>query len=185
MSNTLLSLDAGDESSRTSDESEYLRGGTEMVVVILTAVLAAALLATVLVNRTRDQREMERHSITPEALHALLASNQNVLLFDVRQPLDLLGDSVIIPGARWLAPQEILENPSLIPREKDLVVYCTCPSAKTSRAVLHRALAMGLLRIKLLKGGLDGWRARGFPVEPYDKPFHLHSGRSSYSAITS
>ena len=109
-----------------------------MVVVILTAVLAAALLATALVKRTRDQREMERHSITPEALHVLLASNQNVLLFDVRQPLDLLGDSVIIPGARWLAPQEILENPSLIPREKDLVVYCTCPSAKISRAVLRQ-----------------------------------------------
>jgi len=26
-------------------------------------------------------------------------------VIDVRQPLDLLGDSVIIPGARWLAPE--------------------------------------------------------------------------------
>jgi hypothetical protein len=33
---------------------------------------------------------MEQHSITPEALHVMLASNQEVLLFDVRQPLDLL-----------------------------------------------------------------------------------------------
>ena len=157
-----------------------------MVVVILTAVLAAALLATVLVKRTsRDQREMERYSITPEALHALLASNQNVLLLDVRQPLDLLGDSVIIPGARWFAPQEILENPSLIPREKDVIVYCTCPSTKTSRSILRRVLAMGFVKIKFVRGGLDGWRAKGFPVEPYNKPFHLHSGRSTYSAIRS
>src|ERR1700679_2483030 len=104
-----------------------------MVAIILTAVLAVALLVAVLVKRTRDQREMETHSITPEDLQALLVSNQNVLLFDVRQHLDLLGDSVIIPGARWLAPQEVLENPSLIPTESDLVLYCTCPSDKTSR----------------------------------------------------
>ena len=43
---------------------------------------------------------MDLYSITPEALLASLASNQNLLLFDVRQPLDLLGDSVIIPGAK-------------------------------------------------------------------------------------
>ncbi len=28
----------------------------------------------------------------------------------------------------------------------------------------------GLLRINFLKGGLDGWRAKGFPVEPYASP---------------
>jgi rhodanese-related sulfurtransferase len=161
------------------------KGEKRMVVVILTAVLAATLLAAVLVKRTRNQHETELHSITPEDLHALLASNHSVLLFDVRQPLDLLGDSVIIPGARWLAPQEILENPSLIPRERDLVVYCTCPSAKTSRAILRRALAMGFLRIKFLKGGLNGWRASGFPVVRYLKPFHLHSSGGIYSGIRS
>jgi rhodanese-related sulfurtransferase len=156
-----------------------------MVVVILTAALAAALLVAVLVKRTRDQREMELHSITPEALNTLLASNRNMLVLDVRQPLDLLGDSVIIPGASWLAPREILENPSLMPRERDLVVYCTCPSAKTSRAILRRAIALGFSRIKFLKGGLDGWRAKGFPVEPYDKPFNLHPGGSTHFPIAS
>jgi len=56
------------------------------MVVALTAIFAVVLLAAVLVKRTRERREMERHSITPEALHGLLASNQDVLLFDVRQP---------------------------------------------------------------------------------------------------
>jgi rhodanese-related sulfurtransferase len=156
-----------------------------MIVVILTTVLAAALLTAVLVKRAKEQREMELYTITPEALHTLLASNQNVLLLDVRQPLDLLGNSVTIPGAKWLAPQEILQNPSLIPRERDLVVYCTCPGAKTSRAILRRALALGLGRIKFLKGGLDGWRAKGFAVEPYDKPFHLDSSGGARFPIAS
>jgi rhodanese-related sulfurtransferase len=153
-----------------------------MMVLAVTTICAAILVAVVLAKRMRDRREMERHSITPEALHALLASGQEVLVIDTRLPLDLLGDSVIICGALRLAPQEVRENPSLLPKEKDLVVYCTCPSDETSRIVLHRALAMGFLRIKFLKGGLQGWRAKGFPVEPYTKPFHLDSGKSNYLA---
>ena len=146
----------------------------------ITTMCAGVLLAIVLARRIiRDRGEMERYSITPEALHALMASEHEVLVVDVRQPLDLLGDSVTIPGAQWLAPEEVRANPSLLPKENDLVVYCTCPSDKTSRIILRRALAMGFLRIKFLKGGLDGWRAKGFPVEPYTKPFHLESGGSN------
>ena len=152
------------------------------ITTICAAVLLAVVLAVVLAKRTRDRREMELYSITPEALHALLASNPEVLVIDVRQPLDLLGDSVIIPGAQWLAPDEVRANPSLLPRERDLIVYCTCPSDKTSRIILHRALAMGFVRIKFLKGGLDGWRTNGFPVEPYNKPFHLDSGKTNHLA---
>jgi len=140
---------------------------------LMTTIIAFVLLIAALVRRLRDRLEMERHRITPEALHALMASNQKVLVVDVRQPLDLLGDSVIIPGAQWLSPEEVRLNPSLLPKEDDLVVYCTCPSDKTSRLVLHRALARGFLRIKFLEGGLDGWRSKGYPVEPYTKPFHL------------
>ena len=151
------------------------------MTVTLTIICAVVLLtAGVLVKYARDRREFERHSITPEALHILWSSNQEFLLVDVRQPLDLLGDSVIIPGAKWFAPREVLDNPLLIPRDRDLIVYCTCPGEKTSRAVLHRALAKGFLRIKFLKGGLDGWRAEGFPVVPYEKSFQLDSSKGSH-----
>jgi len=116
---------------------------------------------------------VEEHSITPEALHTLLASNQEVLLLDVRQPLDLLADTEIIPGAKRIPPREILENPSLIPKEKDLVAYCTCPGDRSSRAVTHQALALDFDRVKFLKGGLAAWKAKGYPVEPYQESFHL------------
>jgi rhodanese-related sulfurtransferase len=119
---------------------------------------------------------MEQYSITPEDLRALFLSNKDVLLFDVRVPLDLLANSVIIPGAKRLPPKEVLENPALIPNDKDAIVYCTCPSDETSRAILHQALAKGISRIKFLKGGLEAWKASGFPVEPYEKAFHLDTG---------
>jgi rhodanese-related sulfurtransferase len=99
-----------------------------------------------------------------------------VLVFDVRQPLDLLADSEIIPGATRLSPKEVIQNPSLIPKEKDSVVYCTCPSDETSQTILHRALALKFFQIKFLKGGLEAWKAKGYPVEPYNKPFRLDTG---------
>ncbi len=142
----------------------------------LTVICAAALfvLIAIWVKRTRDQREMERHSTTAEELHSMLASNREMLLFDVRQPLDLLAYPEIIPGARRIPPSEVLENPSLIPRQKDTVVYCTCPSDKTSRTILRRALALQFFRIKFLKGGLAAWKANGYPVEQYQEVFHLY-----------
>ena len=83
-----------------------------MVVFVVTTICAAVLLlAVALAKRMRDRRKMERYSITPEALHALLTSGQEVLVIDARLPLDLLGNSVIIPGALRIAPQEARENP--------------------------------------------------------------------------
>ena len=137
------------------------------------ALLAMSLVFVLRVKRLKDQREMDQHSITAEQLHALLASDQELLLFDVRQPLDLLAFPEIIPKAKRIAPNEVLEKPSLIPKEKDSIVYCTCPSDKTSREILHRALGLHFLRIKFLNGGLAAWKAQGYPLEPYNKPFHL------------
>lgn len=145
-------------------------------------VCAAALLLAVLAKRARDRRDLEVHTITPEALHALLSSHHDVLVLDVRQPLELLGDPVLIPGAQWIDPGAVLDDPSLIPARRELVVYCTCPRDRASRAVLDRALAMGFSRIKFLKGGLNGWSAKGYPVESYDKPFHLDSNRNGQLA---
>ncbi len=141
-----------------------------LIIIICVAVVG---LTAFRIKRTRDRQELERHSIMPEALHTLMNSNQKVLLYDVRQPLDLLTSFEIIPGAKRIPPREVLENPSLIPREKDAIVYCTCPSDKTRRRILHRALGLHFSRIRFLKGGLAAWKAKGYPVEPYNEPFHL------------
>jgi rhodanese-related sulfurtransferase len=144
------------------------------LTVIVCCVAVLALLSFLGTKRTKGRNELEQHSITAAELHSLLSSKQDVLLFDVRQPLDLLAYPEIIPSAQRIAPNEVLENPSLIPKDKDAVVYCTCPSDKTSRAVLRRALALHFSRIKFLSGGLEAWKLNGYPVEPYRESFHLY-----------
>ena len=144
------------------------------------AIIIWGWLAVLWVRRIKARREIERLSITPEALHELMIANHNVLVLDVRQPLDLLADSEIIAGAQRVSPQDATENPGVIPTDKELVVYCTCPSDKTSRAIAQKAETLvpniDKSRVKFLKGGLAAWKAKGYPVVPYDKTFRLDTG---------
>jgi len=145
-----------------------------MVLTLVAIGIAMVCFAVFIwVQRRRNQLELERHSISVEQLHSLIASDQKVLLFDVRQPLDLLAYPELIPRAQRIPPQEVLKTPSLLPRAEDIVVYCTCPGDETSRTILRRALGLGFTRIKLLTGGLAAWKEKGYPVEPYKESFRL------------
>jgi rhodanese-related sulfurtransferase len=145
-----------------------------VLIWICVVVVLVSLAIAVWRKRSRDQQSlMEKHAIVPEKLFTLLGSHQDIALFDVRQPLDLLAHSEIIPGARRIPPAQVLATPDLIPKDREAIVYCTCPGDKTSRAILRRALDLQFSKIKFLKGGLEAWKAKGYPVEPYREAFHL------------
>jgi rhodanese-related sulfurtransferase len=144
------------------------------LIALCVVILCLAILIWARRRRDRDRDQVEQHSISAGELHSLLASGQKVLLFDVRQPLDLLAYPEVIPGARRIPPKDVEEKPSLIPKDKEVVVYCTCAGDKTSREILHRALTLNFSRIKFLKGGLGAWKEKGYPVEPYRDVFHLY-----------
>ena len=143
------------------------------LILVAIGIAVACVMILVSAKRSRNRSELERHSISAEQLESLMASGQKVFLFDVRQPLDLLAYPELIPGAQRIPPEEVLKTPSRLPRDEDIVVYCTCPGDKTSRSVLHRALALGFTRIKFLTGGLAAWKGKGYPVEPYRESFRL------------
>lgn len=148
------------------------------VVLVATAILFWR-------RREKQHNEMQEHSVTADALHALWTADRELLIFDVRQPLDLLAYPEIIPRARRIPPDDALQNPSLIPKDKEIVVYCTCPGDKTSRAVMQQARATQLCQVKFLVGGLAAWKAKGYPVEPYREVFHLYKSAASGSASLS
>jgi rhodanese-related sulfurtransferase len=155
-----------------------MSGGFDMYLIVICAVgFFVLILGLIRMKQLRDRWELEESSIEPETLHDLLEKDKDVLIFDVRLPLDFLAHSEIIPGATRVAPKDVLKQTSLIPKEKDSVVYCTCPSEKTSKMILKRARALQFSRIKFLRGGLAGWKAKGYPVELYNKPFHLDTAQ--------
>jgi rhodanese-related sulfurtransferase len=146
-----------------------------MLSIALFALVAIGILIFVVVRvkRSREKRELEQYFIDPDALHRILSSNQTVLVLDVRQPLDLLAYSEMIPGAKRVPPKDVIANPSLIPKEVDTVIYCTCNSESTSRDILQRALALNFSKVRLLRGGLAAWKEKGYSVVPYEEAFHL------------
>jgi rhodanese-related sulfurtransferase len=141
----------------------------------LALLVLAGIGGVVWVLRRRRTRVIEQHFIDVDALRSLLEpdAKMKILLFDVRQPLDLLARSEMIPGAKRIPPKEILANPSLIPVDMDAVLYCTCDGQKTSRDIVQYGLKLGLVRVKVLRGGLGAWKAKGYPVVPYTESFQL------------
>jgi rhodanese-related sulfurtransferase len=142
-----------------------------MTAIIIAAGLCVLVLAWML-QRLLTRRHIEAKSIEPEALRKLLASKQ-VLLYDVRQPLDFLAHPEIIPEATRIAPKDIAEQTASFSRDQDSVIYCTGGDEETVRMVLGKARALHFTRVKLLKGGLAAWKEKGYPVEPYTESFRL------------
>jgi len=146
-----------------------------MLPIALFAIVTIGVLifAGARLKRSREKRELERYFIEPDDLHRMLSSNQAVVVLDVRQPLDLLAYSEMIPGAKRLPPKDVIANPSLIPKDVEAVIYCTCNSESTSRDILQRALALNFSKVRLLRGGLAAWKEKGYSVVPYVEAFHL------------
>jgi len=144
---------------------------TVMAAVVLLTL--AAIGSVVWAIRLRRQREIEQYLIDADALRALLEPEPRVMVFDVRQPLDLLAHSEMIPGAKRIPPKELLANPTLVSEEIDTVLYCTCEDQKTSVEIVRHGLSLGFRRMKVLRGGLTAWKAKGYPVVPYKESFRL------------
>ncbi len=89
---------------------------------------------------------------------------------DLRHPLDYLPDPRTLPGALRIQPAELAAGSSNIPRDRDVVLYCTCPSEETSGKVALQLHKLGITRVRPLRGGFDGWKAAGFPLLDYVEP---------------
>ena len=53
----------------------------------------------------------------------------------------------------------------MIPHDRDVVLYCTCPSEETSAKVAMELRRMGVQRVRPLRGGLQGWKDAGYPLD--------------------
>jgi len=115
---TSLGLILGDQLERIA-----LRWGAWLV-----AVLAGSLAAYVLwkfIQRRRFLRRLRIARITPQELMDKLTAGENISIVDLRQPMDIETFPQMIPGALRIAMEEIEERHGEIPRDRDVVLYCS------------------------------------------------------------
>jgi 3-mercaptopyruvate sulfurtransferase SseA len=58
-----------------------------------------------------------------------------------------------------------------------MVIYCICPDSATAVELTQRMRSNGYTRIRALRGGLDAWQRRGFPVEPIAPADDMTTGK--------
>jgi membrane protein DedA with SNARE-associated domain/rhodanese-related sulfurtransferase len=88
-------------------------------------------------------------------------------IVDLRHPLDYLPDPRVLPGALRIGPNELKQHSEIIPRDRDVILYCTCPSEETSARLALQLHKMGVYRVRPLRGGFDGWKRAGYPLVDY------------------
>ena len=139
---------------------EELGGG---VLVLLVAVVGGYILWKY-VARRRFIRKLHVMRISPEELKTRLDAGEDVLVVDVRDQLDFETEPSIIPGALHITIEELDQRHREIPRERDIILYCTCPNEQTSARVALLLRRRGIERVRPLAGGYRAWRDRGYPM---------------------
>lgn len=109
-------------------------------------------------------REIRMARLDPRELKEMLDRDQPVYIVDLRHPLDYLPDPRTLPGAVLLSPDKLVERSEEIPRDRDVVLFCTCPSEATSAKMALALRKMGVYRVRPLLGGYDEWKRLGYPL---------------------
>jgi membrane protein DedA with SNARE-associated domain len=104
--------------------------------------------------------------LEPEELKRLLDAGERVYIVDLRHPLELLPDPFTLPGALHFSPDDLTARHLEIPRDRDVVLYCTCPSEATAAKTALTLHKLGIDRVRPLRGGFDEWKRLGFPLDP-------------------
>jgi rhodanese-related sulfurtransferase len=94
----------------------------------------------------------------------LAKSAADVMVLDVRSHGYYEKGTQRIRGSARLDPNALSEHAVALPRDREIVLYCTCIREATSSKVA-RALEDFGLKVSVLEGGLRAWKKAGLPVE--------------------
>jgi membrane protein DedA with SNARE-associated domain len=103
--------------------SYLLRWGGWLVVALGGSLAAYILLKYI--QRRRFLYRLRTARITPQELMETLRAGAEVLIVDLRQPLDVEAFPQMIPGAVRMAIEDIENRHQELPRDRDLVLYCS------------------------------------------------------------
>jgi membrane protein DedA with SNARE-associated domain/rhodanese-related sulfurtransferase len=109
------------------------------------------------------RRTLQIGRVTPDELFAQQESGRAVLVVDLRHPNAV--DSKV-RGALQMTPEELRSREADLPRDRDVVLYCGCPNEGAAAQMALLLRARGFRSARPLLGGIDAWRARGYPVDP-------------------
>jgi len=131
---------------------------------LLVLGIAGFIVARIL-RRRMVLKELSAARLEPEELKRQLDAGESVYIVDLRHPLELLPDPYTLPGALLFSPDSLTARHLEIPRDLDVVLFCTCPSEATAAKTAMTLVRLGIERVRPLRGGYDEWKRLGFPLD--------------------
>jgi membrane protein DedA with SNARE-associated domain/rhodanese-related sulfurtransferase len=139
------------------------RVGSTAVVVI--ALLLAAYVTLKWRERRRFLSALRMARISVAELYELIAAGAAPVIVDVRSATARALEPRRVPGALSITIQEVAQQLEQLPRDREIVLYCTCPNEVSAAQVAKILISNGFERVRPLHGGLDAWLAAGYAAE--------------------
>jgi membrane protein DedA with SNARE-associated domain/rhodanese-related sulfurtransferase len=143
--------------------AQAARFGGSLVVLIVGAL--ALYISYKYINRQLILRKLRIARITADELKRMMDNGHEMMIVDLRQPLDIQTDPYTIPGALRMAMEELEQRHHEIPRDRDVILYCACPNEATAARTALLLKKNGITRVRPLAGGVEAWRERNFPLQ--------------------
>lgn len=108
-----------------SDQLEVVAGYALRLGSWLLLIVAGSLAGWIgwkFVQRRRFLRKLAIARITPEELRGLLDAGEDVMIVDLRHSVDHVGS---IPGALRISAEDLAARHHEIPRDRDIVLFCS------------------------------------------------------------
>jgi membrane protein DedA with SNARE-associated domain/rhodanese-related sulfurtransferase len=173
---SLSFLFAGRFFGDVAKRSQAFFGLLSHFAVLVFVLMVAGFFLWRVIKQRRFLAQVRELRLEPSELKAMLdqadAAAQPFIV-DLRHPLDYLPDPRVLPGAVRIGPTELALRAALIPRDRDIILYCTCPSEETSAKVAMQLHRLGITRVRPLRGGFDGWKKAGYPLLDYSEDSEL------------
>ena len=134
--------------------------------VALLVGLAALYIGYKFFQRQRLLHELKMARISVEELRQKMDAGESVVILDVRSQVEVANEPALIHGALHMTMDEVEHRLAEIPRDRDIILYCSCPNEVTAARVAMLLRRKGLLRVRPLLGGIDAWRDRNYPMSP-------------------
>jgi membrane protein DedA with SNARE-associated domain/rhodanese-related sulfurtransferase len=116
-------------------------------------------------KRRHFLRQLRIARISPDELQQMMEGGEHIVVVDLRHPIEFESEPETIPGAVHMDAADLEEAVEVIPRDREIILFCSCPNEATAAQMALRLRNLGVTRIRPLAGGLAGWRDRGFPME--------------------
>lgn len=117
-------------------------------------------------RRAQFIRLMRVARISPEELKGKLDRGDEVVIVDLRLPYYFARAPLTLPGAIRIPPAELARWHGEIPRDREIVLYCSCPDERTSTRAALLLKQYGIHRVRPLAGGYETWTEKNFPLSP-------------------